>query len=144
MLNKVIMMGRMATEPELRKTKGGVSVTSFRIAVDRRYVAKGEERQTDFFNVTAWRGEADFICKHFHKGYMILVEGEMQTTRFTDKHGSSTIWYEIVADSVFFTGEKKNGAPASTETPENTEETVPAIPETEFSGSYVPDEDYGT
>ena len=78
MYNKVIMMGRIVNDLELRSTTSGASVLSFRIAVDRRFQTKGEERKSDFFNVVAWRNEAEFISRYFAKGRMILIEGELQ------------------------------------------------------------------
>ena len=109
MYNKVIMMGRIVNDLELKTTPNGVSVCSFRIAVDRRFQAKGEERKSDFFNVVAWRQQAEFLTRYFSKGKMILVEGEMTTRQYTDKNGNPNTWYEISADRLSFTGEKANG-----------------------------------
>lgn len=109
MYNKVIMMGRVVNDLELKTTPTGVSVCSFRIAVDRRFQAKGEERKSDFFNVVAWRQQAEFLTRYFSKGKMILVEGEMTTRQYTDKNGNPNTWYEIVADRLSFTGEKATG-----------------------------------
>ncbi len=111
MFNMVIMMGRIVNDPELRTTPQGVSVCSFRIAVDRRFQQKGEERKSDFFNVVAWRQQAEFVNRYFAKGRMILVEGELNTRNYTDKNGNPSTWYEIVADRISFTGEKaQNGS----------------------------------
>lgn len=107
MYNKVIMMGRITRDLELKTTPGGVAVSSFSIAVDRRFQAKGEEKKTDFFNVVAWRQQAEFVTKYFSKGKMILVEGEMTTRQYTDKNGNNATWYEIIADRLSFTGESK-------------------------------------
>lgn len=109
MYNKVIMMGRLVNDPELRTTPQGVNVCSFRIAVDRRFQQKGEERKSDFFNVVAWRQQADFVHRYFTKGRLILVEGELTTRNYTDKNGNQATWYEIVADRISFTGEKSQG-----------------------------------
>ena len=106
--NKVILMGRITHDLELKTTPSGVSVCSFRIAVDRRFQAKGEERKSDFFNIVTWRQQAEFVTRYFAKGRMILVEGELQTRKYTDKNGNPATWYEIVADQVCFTGEKAN------------------------------------
>ncbi len=106
MFNKVIMMGRIVNDLELKTTPTGVSVLSFRIAVDRRYQTKGEERKSDFFNVVAWRNEAEFISKYFFKGRMILIEGELQTRSYVDKNGNNAYVTEIIADRATFTGEK--------------------------------------
>ena len=105
-MNRVIMMGRIVNDLELKTTPQGLPVCSFRIAVDRRYQKKGEERKTDFFNVVAWRQSAEFVTRWFAKGRMILVEGEMTTRQYTDKNGNPNTWYEIVAENLYFTGEK--------------------------------------
>ena len=116
-MNKVFMMGRLVNEPELKTTPNGITTCSFRIAVDRNYQKKGEEKTTDFFNVVAWRGTAEFICRYFSKGRMILIEGEMQTRKYTDKNGNPATWYEIQVENAFFTGEKSNDAPPISEPP---------------------------
>ena len=89
MYNKVIMMGRIVNDLELRSTPAGASVLSFRIAVDRRFQTKGEDRKSDFFNVVAWRNEAEFISRYFAKGRMILIEGELQNRSYQDKNGNA-------------------------------------------------------
>lgn len=108
-MNKVIMMGRMVADAELKTTPSGVPACNFRIAVDRNYQKKGEEKKSDFFNCVAWRATAEFISKWFPKGRLILVEGEMQTRQYTDKNGNPSTWYEIQVDNAFFTGDKGNG-----------------------------------
>lgn len=113
MYNKIIVMGRIVNDPELKATPSGVNVCQFRVAVDRQYQNKGEEKQTDFFNVTAWRKTAEFVTKYFGKGRLILIEGEMQTRPYTDKSGQKATWYEIVADRVSFTGEKSERSEAA-------------------------------
>ncbi len=113
MYNKVIMMGRIVNDLELKSTPSGVSVLSFRIAVDRRFQTKGEERKSDFFNVVAWRSEAEFISRYFAKGRMILIEGELQTRTYQDKNGNTAYVTEIVVDRSTFTGEKANSAQGS-------------------------------
>lgn len=114
MFSIMIIMGRIVNDLELKTTPNGVPVCSFRVAVDRRYQTKGEEKKTDFFNVTTWRSTAEFVTNYFAKGKMILVEGEMQTRQYTDKNGNPATWYEIVANRVSFTGEKKEGNTANT------------------------------
>lgn len=109
MFNKVIMMGRIVNDIEVKATQSGVNVASFRIAVDRRFQKQGEEKKSDFFNVTVWRQQAEFVSKYFGKGRMIMVEGELNTRPYTDKSGNQSTWYEIVADHVSFTGEKRDG-----------------------------------
>lgn len=115
MFNKVIMMGRIVNDIELKTTPTGVNVASFRIAVDRRFQQKGEEKKSDFFNVVVWRQQAEFVSKYFSKGRMIMIEGELNTRPYTDKNGNQATWYEIVADHVSFTGEKKDGGSAASQ-----------------------------
>ncbi|MGN1339594.1 MAG: single-stranded DNA-binding protein [Oscillospiraceae bacterium] len=147
MYNKVIMMGRVVNDPELKTTPQGVNVCSFRIAVDRRFTPKGEERKSDFFNVVAWRQQAEFVNRYFSKGRMILVEGEMTTRNYTDKNGNPSTWYEIVADRISFTGEKSQGgayndyaasAPSAAPAPAP---AAPQSPASDFS-SAASDDDY--
>ena len=107
MLNRVIIMGRLVSNPELKTTPSGVNVTTFRIAVDRNYVKSGEERKADFFDVVCWRQTADFVCRYFCKGSLIAVEGQLQSRTYQAKDGSNRYVVEIVADSVYFTGERR-------------------------------------
>lgn len=107
MLNCAIIMGRMVADPELKTTTTGLSVTSFRVAVDRSFKKQGEEQQTDFIDVVAWRQTAEFVTKYFHKGSMIAVQGSIQVRPYEDKNGNKRKAVEIVADNVSFTGEKK-------------------------------------
>lgn len=108
MFNKAVLMGRICNDLELRTTPSGVPVLTFRIAVDRRFQTKGEEKKSDFFNVVAWRQTAEFISRYFSKGRMILVEGELQTRQYVDKNNSTQTVVELVVDNACFTGEAKN------------------------------------
>ena len=108
MLNSVIIMGRLTADPELRTTPSGLSVTSFTVAVDRNYKS-GDERQTDFISVVAWRGTADFVTRFFKKGQMIAVQGSLQVRNYEDKNGNKRTAYEVVADNVSFCGSKNEG-----------------------------------
>lgn len=108
MINRVILMGRLVADPELKTTNTGVSVTSFRIAVDRSYVKAGEQRQADFFDIVAWRSTAEFITRHFNKGSLIAVEGQLQSRSFITKEGQNRTVVEVVADNVSFTGERRD------------------------------------
>lgn len=112
MLNSVIIMGRVCETPTLKTTNSGLSVTSFTVAVDRRFQKQGEDKQADFLNVVAWRQTADFVCKYFNKGSMIAVQGELQTRNYEDKNGNKRTATEIVADNVSFCGGKKDSAAA--------------------------------
>lgn len=109
MLNRVTIMGRLCADPELRHTQNGIPVCSCRLAVERDYLTNGE-RVTDFFDVTAWRGAAEFISGYFGKGRMIAVEGRLQTRAWTDKSGSNRVSVEIVAESAYFADSKREGA----------------------------------
>lgn len=111
MLNKVILMGRLTADPELRQTPNGVNTCRFTVAVDREFVGQGQERQADFITVTAWRQSAEFVSRYFSKGRMICVEGSLRTGSYVDKRYSDVTHYttEVYADRVYFTGEKANG-----------------------------------
>lgn len=113
MYNKVIMLGRITKDLELKTTPAGVSVLTFSIAVDRRYQEKGAERKSDFFNCVAWRNEAEFISRFFIKGSAIMIEGELQNRSYKDKNGAEKWVTEIIVDRATFTGEKKatSGSP---------------------------------
>ena len=102
MLNKVIIMGRLVRDPEMRRTKSGVSCCTFRIACDRDYKSAGNERESDFIDVVAWRHAADFVCKYFTKGRVIVVEGRIQSGSYTDQEGNTRYVTDIKADSVYF------------------------------------------
>lgn len=106
MLNKVIIMGRLTQDPELRSTPSGTSVLQFTVAVDRNY-KQGEEKQTDFISCVAWKQTAEFISKHFGKGRMIAIEGRLQSRTYDDKNGSKHYITEVIVENVSFTGEPK-------------------------------------
>lgn len=106
-------MGRLTADPELKTTQSGISVTSFSVAVDRNYTPKGQEKQTDFINVVAWRQTAEFVTRYFHKGSMIAIEGSIQTRKYQDKNGNNRTAVEIVANNVSFCGSKAESGTAS-------------------------------
>ena len=112
MLNVAVLMGRLVADPELRQTPSGLSVTTFRIAVDRNYAKAGQERQADFIDIVAWRQTAEFVCKYFRKGSMIAVQGSIQTRSYEDKNGNKRTAFEVVADNVSFTGSRSESAGA--------------------------------
>ena len=129
MLNCVVIMGRLVADPELRTTTSGISRTSFRVAVDRRYQKSGEEKQTDFISCVAWREKADFVSQWFHKGSMIAVQGSLQSRSYEDNNGNKRTAYEVVADNVSFCGSKAEsgtGAPMG---------SAPAAPAASYSNS---------
>ena len=103
MLNRIIIMGRLVRDPELRTTQSGVSVTSFTLAVDRDFKSRDSgEKSTDFIDVVAWRQTAEFVCKYFTKGRMAVVSGRLQVRPWTDQEGNKRYSTEIVADHVYF------------------------------------------
>ena len=108
MLNRAILMGRITKSPELKTTPNGVSVIQISIEVDRDYTPKGQEKQTDFINVVAWRGTAEFIEKHFEKGQLIALTGSIQTRSYTDNQGNKRSVTEVIADQVYFCGGKND------------------------------------
>ena len=107
MYSRVVIMGRLTSDPELRTTPSNTYVTSFCVAVNRSYVNKNGERPTDFFNVVAWRGQAEFVCRFFKKGNCILIDGKIENREFIDKNGIRQRISEIIAENVSFTGETK-------------------------------------
>lgn len=110
MFNIVVLTGRLTADPELKTTPSGISVTSFSIAVNRRFARSGEGQQTDFINIVAWRQSAEFVAKYFKKGSMIGIEGSIQTRKYTDKNGNNRTAFEVVANNVQFVESKRDSA----------------------------------
>ena len=110
MLNKIILMGRLTRDPELRRTESGTAVCSFSIAVDRDFKSKNGEKETDFIDIVAWRATAEFVSKYFTKGRMAVVEGRLQIRPRTDKEGNSRRSAEVVADNIYFGDSKRDSA----------------------------------
>ncbi len=104
MLNKAIIMGRLCADPEMRHTQNQIPVTSFTIAVNRTM----QKDITDFIEIVAWRGTAEFICKYMKKGMQIAVSGSIQTRSWRDKEGNNRKSVEVVADEVFFADGKRD------------------------------------
>lgn len=113
MLNVVVLMGRLVADPELKHTSGDIAVTSFTIAVTRKFAKPGEERQADFIDIVAWRQTADFICRYFKKGQMIAIEGSIQTRTYQDKDGNKRKAFEVIANNVQFAESKKDSSYSS-------------------------------
>lgn len=106
MLNRIILMGRLVADPELKITPSGVAVCRFKIAVDRPY-QKDKEKQADFIPCTAWRNTAEFVSKYFSKGKMIIVEGSLRNNDYTDKDGVKHYSMNVQVDNTSFGGDKK-------------------------------------
>ena len=109
-LNKVILMGNLTAEPELKQTPSGVSVCSCRIGVQRRFRDANGNYASDFINIAAWRQNAEFVSKYFHKGSSIVVVGSLQTRDYTDQQGSKRTFTEVVADEISFGASKSDSA----------------------------------
>ena len=109
MLNKIILMGRLTRDPELRRTQSGTAVTSFSLAVDRDFKSQNGEKETDFIDVVAWRSTAEFVSKYFTKGRMAVVEGRLQIRDWTDRDGGKRRSAEVIADNVYFGDSKREG-----------------------------------
>lgn len=110
MLNKIVIMGRLVLDPELRRTAGGTAVASFRLAVDRDFANKETgEREADFIDVVAWRQTGEFVSQHFTKGRMAVVSGRLQIRSWTDKDGQKRTVAEVVADNVYFGDSRRDG-----------------------------------
>ena len=113
--NKVILIGNLTADPELKQTQNGISVTSFSIAVSRRFSSKNTEnaQQADFINIVAWRNTAEFITKYFQKGKSILIVGSLQTRNWTDQNGQKRYITEVVAEEAQFVEKKGEGVSAA-------------------------------
>lgn len=113
MLNHITIMGRLTHNPELRTTQAGIPVASFAVAVERDFATREGERQTDYFDCTAWRQTGEFISRYFQKGSMIVVSGRMQSRKYQDRDGNSRTAWEIQADNVYFGESKCSSEPSS-------------------------------
>ena len=102
MLNRVVLMGRLTRDPELRYTPQNVPVCTITLAVERAFVRQGEQRETDFIDVVAWRQTAEFVSKYFRKGLLVAVEGRLQSRKWKDKYEQNRVSFEVVADNVYF------------------------------------------
>lgn len=116
--NKVILIGNMTADPELKNTASGVSVCSFSIAINRRFAKEGEQN-VDFINIVAWRNTAEFVSKYFKKGKPILVCGQIQTRTWNDNEGNKRYATEVVADEVSFVGNNESPAEPKNEPASN-------------------------
>lgn len=141
MLNTVVLMGRLVSNPELKCTNTGQEVVSFCIAVERDYVKKGEERKADFINVVAWEKTAAFVCRYFGKGAMIAIEGRLQTRTYQAKDGSNRTVTEVVAKNVSFTGEKRDAETSEPAVPASSTDNRSIDNLTDTSAPVTPDGD---
>ncbi len=142
MLNKVILMGRISNELEVKYTPTGREVLSFNLAVERSYAAKNEERQTDFLRCVAWGQTASFVDKYFGKGKMIAVVGNLRSRSYTDKNGVNQYITEVYVDEVSFTGEKTQQLQKSKAQPQQAVPTTSSTKQPKSFGRNSYDKDY--
>ena len=135
-MNKIVLVGRLSKDPELRTTQSGTPVASFTVACDRRFVKEGEERQADFINCVAWNKTAEFVSRYFTKGMRIALEGRIQTRTYDDQDGNKRFVTEIVAEAVEFAQSRNengnNNAP---------EYSAPATPSAPAPDGFMPVDD---
>ena len=127
-LNKVILAGRLTRDPELKQTTSGVSVTSFSIAINRRYKA-GEQQEADYLDIVAWRQTAEFITRYFRKGSSIAITGSAQVRKWTDKDGGKRSTVEFVADEVYFVDGKTEEETANAPYASSSAVSAPSTPQ---------------
>lgn len=129
MLNKIIIMGRLTRDPELRHTQSDTAVTGFTLAVDRDFKGEDGKRATDFIDIVAWRAAAEFVAKYFIKGRMAIVEGRLQLRDWKDKDGNARRSAEVIADNVYFGDSKRDSGAAEDSlgnvAPEELEDDLP-------------------
>jgi len=143
MFNKAILIGRLVADPELRQTPNGVSVCTFRIAVDRPFSSKDGEKQADFLDIVAWRERAEFVTRYFNKGKLILVEGSIQARSYTDKNDQKRTAVEVIAENVRFVGSKTESSQGgfSRSLPDDSSAPPPAR---SGGGQYAPPASYSS
>lgn len=137
MLNHIVIMGRLTRDPEQRSTGSGLTVANFSVAVDRDFKSETGEKETDFIDCVAWRKTAEFVCKYFVKGSLIVVSGRLQIRTWTDNEGNKRRTAEIVADNVYFGSSKRDSDPGGTYTPAPSDAPIPA---TDFRALDGPDD----
>lgn len=122
-MNKVILIGRLSQDPEMRTTPNGVATTTFSVAVSRNFTNQNGERETDFFRCVAWRKQAENIARYCHKGTQVAVEGRLQNNNYEAQDGTRRYTTEVIADNVSFLGSRGEGTTNSS-TPQNMENDV--------------------
>lgn len=114
-MNKVILLGRLTKDPDVRYTQStNTQVTIFTLAINRRFIKQGEERQADFINIVAWNKTAEFVSKYFKKGQQVGVIGRIQTRNYDDEQGIKHYITEVIAEEVYFAGDKKQETQSNT------------------------------
>lgn len=121
MLNRIILIGRMVADPEIRFTQSGIPMANFSIAVERNFKSATGEKLTDFIRIVAWRKQAELIGEYVKKGYMVAVEGSLQQRKYQTKEGENRTIYEVMADSVQFLDRGGRGGGEHTPPPSDTD-----------------------
>lgn len=111
MLNRVVLMGRLTRDPELKHTQAGTPVCTITLAVERNSGTPGEPREADFFDCVCWNQKGEFVSRWFHKGQLVAVEGHLQSRKWQDKNGQNRVTYEVIAEGCFF-AERGQGEPS--------------------------------
>lgn len=140
MINKVILVGRITADPEVRYTQSGVPVVNFSLAVDRRFKSASGERETDFINIVAWRKLAELLNQYVKKGYMLAVEGSLQMRKYQTKEGENRTAYEVQADNIQFLDRGGKGSDRSGSPPPPDDQHAPP-PDNDHSSQGAGDED---
>ena len=117
-MNKVILIGRLSQDPEMRTTPNGVATTTFSVAVSRNYTNQNGERDTDFFRCVAWRKQAENIARYCHKGTQVAVEGRLQTNNYEAQDGTRRYVTEVIADNVTFLGSRSDAQRSNSSAPQ--------------------------
>ncbi len=128
-MNKVFLIGNLTCDPELTETGGGVSVCHFAIAVNRSYTSQDGERQTDFFNVTAWRGLADTVARYVKKGSKVAVSGSIQIRNYEDNQGQRRTAVDVIAQDVEFLNSRSSGGDDLYDTPTPAPDQQRSVPQ---------------
>lgn len=147
-LNKSVLCGRLTADPELKQTPSGVAVTTFTLAVNRRYQPKNEDgspaqQQADFINCVAWRQAAEFLCRYFRKGSSVCITGAIQTRSWTDQHNVKRYATEVVADDVMFVDSKSESGAATGAAPTAQGSAVPPAIDAVTAPNFEPINDEG-
>lgn len=143
MLNVICIMGRLVRDPAVKTTANGVPVTTFSVAVERSMAGQDGNRQTDYFDVVAWRKTAEFVSRYFSKGSWIAVNGSLQTRSYDDKNGNKRKVYEIIADNVHFAGNKNDAGTGGGDADDSQFVQAQAAPMDQASGFQVVNDDDG-
>ena len=117
-MNKVILIGRLSQDPEMRTTPNGVATTTFSVAVSRNFTNQNGERDTDFFRCVAWRNQAENIAKYCQKGSQVAVEGRLQNRNYEAQDGTRRYVTEVIADNVTFLGSRSDAQRTSSSAPQ--------------------------